>query len=395
MEGWIDCRNCHSRFRAFIQFCPQCGSQNPYYGITRATNRQNKRIGEKTFFIAAISVLLIATSIVFALGGFSRNYNNNSNANMPNSFYISKARVKGSEDQEPKYIADLVQYTLNKINEDRSRFNLSPVQLSRNPAAQIQAENILKARHIGHWTTDGMKPYMLYSAYNGSGGVSQNVAAESNYRHTINLYRAIDAAEWSMMYNDSLCCKDLHRQDILYKYHTHASIGIAYDEDYFAMVQNFENNYIHFNEPFIHNNDVRRVQISGQLLSRFSSDISLYGLDIYYDETPSHAQYEKHKDDKSYEFGKLMGFVFSPMDFNEWFEYLRSKIYSAIGISLSSYSPLPADKWYVDNKSIDIKFDISPILKKEGVYTVVLYLQDKEKNLFPATSYSIFVNRVL
>src|ERR1051325_12189469 len=93
-----------------------------------------------------------------------------------------------------------------------------------------------------------------------------------------------------MMYNDSLCCKDLHRQDILFKYHTHASIGIAYDEDYFAMVQNFENNYINFNEPFIHNNDDRRIQISGQLLSRISNDISLYGLDIYYDETPSYAQ---------------------------------------------------------------------------------------------------------
>ena len=394
MEGWIDCMKCHSRFRAFIQFCPRCGSQNPYYGITHTTNRQNKRIGKKTFVIATISVILIATSVVFALGGFSRNYNNNSSANMPNSFYISKARVKGSEEQEPKYIADLVQYTLNKINEDRSRFNLSPVQLSRNPAAQIQAENILKARHIGHWTTDGMKPYMLFSAYNGSGGVSQNVAVESNYGHTINPYRAIDDAEWTMMYNDSLCCKDLHRQDILYKYHTHASIGIAYDEDYFAMVQNFENNYINFNEPFIHNNDDRHIQISGQLLSRISSDISLYGLDIYYDETPSYAQYEKHKDDKSYEFGKLIGFVFSPMDFNEWFEYLRSKIYSAMGISLSYYSQLPADKWYIDNKSVDIKFDISPVLKKEGVYTVVLYLQDREKNLFPAMSYSIFVNRV-
>ena len=115
MEGWIDCRNCHSRFRAFIQFCPRCGSQNPYYGIIHTTNRQNKRIGKKTFVIATISVILIATAVVFASGGLSRNYNNNSNANMPNSFYISKLRAKGLEEQEPKYIADLVQYTLNSV----------------------------------------------------------------------------------------------------------------------------------------------------------------------------------------------------------------------------------------------------------------------------------------
>jgi hypothetical protein len=396
MEGWIDCRNCHNRFRAFMQFCPRCASQNPYYAIKHTTDKQNKRLCKKTIVITIFSVLLIAIAVGFVWGGLLRNYyNNNGGASIHNSFYISKPRSKGFQEQEPKYVADLVNYTLNKINEDRSRFNLSPVQLSRNPAAQVQAENILKARHIGHWTTDGMKPYMLYSIYNGSGGMSQNVAAESNYVGPINPYRAINTAEWAMMYNDSVCCKDVHRQDILYKYHTHVSIGIAYDENYFAMVQNFENNYIYFNEPFIHDNGDRSVQISGQLLSQVSSDIGLYGLDIYYDEPPTYIQYEKHWDDKSYELGKLLGFVFSPMDFNEWFEYLRSKLYSAMGISLSYYSPLPADRWNVEATSFDIKFDISPLLKKEGVYTVVLYLEDKQKNLFPATSYSIFVNSVL
>ena len=69
-----------------------------------------------------------------------------------------------------------------------------------------------------------------------------------------------------------------------------------------------------------------------------------------FDETPTRLDYEKHKDDKSYELGNLIGFVFSPIDFNEWFEYLRSQIYSAIGISLSNYSPIPADKWQVDSK---------------------------------------------
>jgi hypothetical protein len=130
------------------------------------------------------------------------------------------------------------------------------------------------------------------------------------------------------------------------------------------------------------------------LLSNSTSNKNLYGIDIYYDETPTHIEYVKHKDDKSYQLGKLVGFVFSPLDFNEWFEYIREKIYSAIGISLSDYSPIPADKWQVDGKSLNIKFDISPILKNDGVYTVVTYLEDEEKNLFPVTSYSIFVKRV-
>ena len=82
------------------------------------------------------------------------------------------------------------------------------------------------------------------------------------------------------------------------------------------------------------------------------------------------------------------------IDHMNLFEYIRSQIYSAMGISLSNYSPVPADKWHVDSRLIDIKFDISPILKKEGVYTIVLYLEDEQKNLFPVTSYSIFAKTV-
>jgi uncharacterized protein YkwD len=398
MEGWIDCKNCHNRFRAFIQFCPRCRSQNPHYGDNNVPTpaRLKRSIGKKPVIIAAVSIFVIVTCAgVLALGGLSTNYQNNngSDSNLSNGFHIAKPKPRELEEQRPKFTTDLVQYALTKINEDRSKFSLRPVQLSHNEAAQIQAEEIFKARDISHWTTDGMKPYMTYSIYNGSGGVSQNVAAESNYGGTINPYRAIDAVEWDMMYNDSLCCKDLHRQDILYKDHTHVSIGIAYDEDYFTIVQNFENNYISFHEPFIKGNNMY-VQISGQLLSNSTSNKNLYGIDIYYDETPTHIEYVKHKDDKSYQLGKLVGFVFSPLDFNEWFEYIREKIYSAIGISLSDYSPIPADKWQVDGKSLNIKFDISPILKNDGVYTVVTYLEDEEKNLFPVTSYSIFVKRV-
>ena len=404
MEGWIDCKNCRNRYRAFIQFCPRCGSQNPYYATIRATDIPNKRIWNKPIIIVALSVIFVVIAIMLMSNGFSRNYNNNS-TNMANSIYIIKPQTRQLEEQEPKSTTDLVQYALNKINEDRSKFNLSRVQLSNNAAAQIQAEDILKARGISHWTSDGMKPYMLYSIYNGSGGVSQNIAAESTYGSTINPYRAIDLAEWTMTYNDSICCKDLHRQDILYKLHTHVSIGIAYNKHYFAFVQNFENNYIHFNTPFIHDNETH-IQISGQLPSNLSSDITLYGLDIYYDELPTYIQYEKHKDDRLYELGKLVGFVFSPVDLNEWFEYVRNQIYSAMGISLSTYSPVPADKWHVDSRlidinhskkgiinNIDIRFDIAPLLKKEGVYTIVLYFQDDQKNLFPVTNYSIFTRK--
>ncbi len=50
------------------------------------------------------------------------------------------------------------------------------VNLSRNNAAQYQAENILSTKYMSHLTTNGEKPYMLYSKLGGYGKLRQNVA---------------------------------------------------------------------------------------------------------------------------------------------------------------------------------------------------------------------------
>ena len=70
--------------------------------------------------------------------------------------------------QKVKFIPSdsLVQYTLQKINEDRARFNLSTLELSLNKAAQVHAEELFDSRsNSTHWSMDGMKPYMKFSLY--------------------------------------------------------------------------------------------------------------------------------------------------------------------------------------------------------------------------------------
>jgi hypothetical protein len=54
------------------------------------------------------------------------------------------------------------------------RFNIPPVKLSENTAAQLQAEDMLRTRLISHHTSDGMKPYMKYTILGGKGYVAQN-----------------------------------------------------------------------------------------------------------------------------------------------------------------------------------------------------------------------------
>jgi hypothetical protein len=173
MEGWIDCKYCHNRFRAFIQFCPRCGNQNPYYN-RHIPGVLKDNIWKRYIVIVVVCILVVITCIVVAFNGFSKSYHSIStnNPDLSNGLYIAKAKPVDLEQRLPKFTTQLIRYALNKINEDRSKFNLPPVQLSYNEAAQIQAADILKARSISHWTTDGMKPYMVYSIYNGSGGVS-------------------------------------------------------------------------------------------------------------------------------------------------------------------------------------------------------------------------------
>ncbi len=286
---------------------------------------------------------------------------------------------------------DLIQYALKKINDDRTRLNLAPVELSQNEAAHIHAEDLYKTKYprSTHWTTDGMKPYMKYSEYNGTGYVEQNVAIRGYDNATIEKcknnsfrcdkldpYAEINNAEWNMVNNDTICCNDNHRNNILDKHHTHVSLGIVYDDYYFALVQNFENNYIQFNKPLTQDN--RHIQISGIQLKNNDNNNRLDSIGIYYDDMPTHLVYEQYKDKSSYELGNFIALVVKPPPL--FFHYKQP----------SNYTLIQADKWSQKDQSLDVSFDISPILNKKGVYTIVVYFTDNDKNKFPVTSYSLF-----
>jgi len=285
-------------------------------------------------------------------------------------------------------LAELKQYALDRINEDRKKSGLSPVELDdSNSAAQVHAEDVLKTKIISHWMTDGEKPYMVYSRYGGKGAVAQNVAMTGDYYYykdcisgryqcqRINPFEEIDSNENVMLYNDSACCDNGHRDNILDKYHTDVSIGIAYDDYTFVMVQNFENNYIIYDKPITIDN--RTLTFSGKIL-KGSSNIeadSLSLVHIYYDELPTNITYQGNIDRISYDPGTFVGGVTPD---TSYYEHGKT---------------LLASKWNFAD-SIDLSFDISPIVDKNGVYTVYVYLTDRNGDEFPVTSYSVFVQTV-
>lgn len=91
MEGWINCNKCNNRFRAFIQFCPQCGSQNPAYNNTHHSRIEFKKYKvsmRKTVVIIILAVVIIGSSVIVAWNMSIKNNDNNSI-----SYYIIKPKT--------------------------------------------------------------------------------------------------------------------------------------------------------------------------------------------------------------------------------------------------------------------------------------------------------------
>jgi uncharacterized protein YkwD len=287
--------------------------------------------------------------------------------------------------QQPRTVPreELVQYVLDRVNKDRTDMGLLPVKLSSNEAAQMQAEDVFRTKQISHWTTNGEKPYMTYTQYDGEGSVQQNVAiagfSPEQYEQCvtnilvecekIEPLSTIEQLQNEMMYNDKECCNDGHRNNILDPHHTHMSIGIVYDQYYLAFVQNFENNYGL-------NVDVKNseIEVSGTLL-----DGQLDHIAIYYDEMPTQEVYEQNKDLLSYSAGELVAMVVKPLPPAYYYE------------SPQGYNLIEANKWDVRRDSVNVTFDLADAVDKDGAYT--LFAQVKDGNeMFDVTSHSVFVN---
>jgi uncharacterized protein YkwD len=278
---------------------------------------------------------------------------------------------------------ELVQHVLNRINKDRADFGLLPVELSSNQAAQIHAEDVFGTRQISHWMTNGEKPYMTYTQYDGEGSVQQNVAIagfspEQHEQCVTNMLvrceeveplSTIDQLQYEMMYNDEGCCNDGHKDNILNPRHTHVSIGIVYDQYYLALVQNFENNY-----GLDVDVEDSEIEISGTLLEGQLDHIA-----IYYDEMPTRAAYEQNKNLLSYSAGELVAVIVKPLPPGYYYE------------SQEGYDIIEADRWSEQSDSVNIGFDLADAVEEDGAYTLFALAKDGEE-MFDVTSYSVFVN---
>jgi uncharacterized protein YkwD len=434
MTEWISCISCNYRFKDFIRTCPNCNKNVKSLSIGKrknelkgATNLDSiLKSNKKTPLVLSIVAFAIITT-AFALNAVSE------------SNHVSIVKLK--------------EYALKKINEDRSKYGLSPVKLSENQAAQSHAQELVKTEKLSHWTTDGMKPYMRYSHYGGKDSVSQNVAQVSSFYTSVMLdpvsgkeyesrdvfddaktflcknglsiclnsidpYKSIDHLEYGMMYDD-MEHGNGHRLNILDKHHTHVSLGIAYNKYYFALVQNFENKHTIWNKPASYDNSSKIVSLNGIA----KDNASFAGITISYDPLPTIQTYKDNFDKESYGEGKEIAEVVQPspsikqyyanpnkriniIEANKWAindnlnssnntSYLTD-YYNNFGGYHSQFNRFDLSNMGENNTlpgNFDISFSINDLTNKhgKGVYTINTWYKDIENEPFKSASVSLFI----
>ena len=136
------------------------------------------------------------------------------------------------------------QLMLHLINKERRHVGVARVKLGSNHAAQVHADNALANCHGGHWSIDGLKPYMRYSLAGGYQVNAENVSSGS-YCFDEEGFQSLNAALKRSMVG--LMDSEGHREKILDPKYQAVSLGISCDDDFkCAVVQIFEGAYIEY-----------------------------------------------------------------------------------------------------------------------------------------------------
>jgi uncharacterized protein YkwD len=291
--------------------------------------------------------------------------------------------VNGSADiAYPSDYCTLASYALQQINSDRAANGTGPVSLGYNQAAQQHVDSMLYYDYFSHFDPQGYKPYMRYTLLGGVGADFENVAffsySVSHFTSTPAAEGAIKELESSMVYNDSSCCDNGHRYNILNPLHNIVSIGVAYNATTLYFDEEFESDYINLNftatsasaaNPYY-------VTMTGSLIQSVAAPNSIY---IAYDPTPS-AETTAQLNSGPHEYGPgtLVGGVL-PADF------LGGCGQFTQGITVC------ADTWKFSSAGVEIAFSLRQFVDTygPGVYTV--YLITGADTNSAITTISVFV----
>ena len=272
-------------------------------------------------------------------------------------------------------LEDLRAFALELINEDRRSYGAPPVRLGTNPAAQIHAEDSLRSGYLaGHWTSGGMKPYMLYTQTGGAGVMAENASGQTTGSENcdqptvicgeIDVLSAIETLQWSMV-NDDAHANWGHRDVIIDPAYDTVNIGIAFSDDHVAFFQHFE--YTRLAHEVAPSLDGGLLELWLQPLT----DLEIGHVVIYYDPPPTPKRPEEISRLTAYCVGG--GFTDNCASVAPVARVLKPPPAGSHYVDLGP-EDVVAQSWnvYGDGR-IRIGADLRQLVTEAGVYTVVIY----------------------
>jgi uncharacterized protein YkwD len=169
--------------------------------------------------------------------------------------------------------AAMQEHALLLINRDRVTHGLRPLQIDPLAAAVAQrfSERQLADQTIGHFTLDGVPPYMRYSFAGGNDGMSENsVAWSASYEFTDSMIPDLISRSHATMMSQQPP-RDGHRKALLEPFATHAGIGMAWKGGEFRLTEIFVRRNIRWTREIPRVAQLSdRIVVSGQLREGFS-----------------------------------------------------------------------------------------------------------------------------
>jgi len=161
-------------------------------------------------------------------------------------------------------------HVLRLINADRQLYGLPPVELDDHASIIGDAFCRQQIQHgtNGHFTIDGLTPYMRYSFAGGNDGISENAAAWSaTYAFSERaLYEMARRSQDAMMAEAPP--NDGHKKTILDPHATHVGVGLAWHRGEFRLVHEFIRRYIDWTQPIVRRARIgEKVTIAGRPLN--------------------------------------------------------------------------------------------------------------------------------
>jgi len=346
--------------------------------VAGQSSQEAKRSTSKFLLVLTIIIALVVAGFVIYLPNLTRvsivesqtSATSSLQPSYSNTSFSTTAGTVLSLGQSPliqngsanvSYPADyqlLAAYALNVINQDRGEFGLGNVTLSPVPSGQQHADSMLYFGYFSHYDTQGYKPYMRYTLLGGVGAVEENIAfiswESAYYTGVSGVEKSIRSLEYSMMYNDSACCNNGHRTNILNPLHDRVSIGIAYNSTALFFVEDFENYYANLN-----------VGLAGLTVSLVGAPVNASqgstAMAVFFDPAPTPENASVlNSGPREYDPGTLVGGIFPPCIF--------VCPYSQTGLTVY------ATTWQYTSSIVNLSFSLSGFVRRFGPGVYTLYL---------------------